>query len=157
MALMRHKRTGIFLRTLAALAVLLLFAGCQDKVSNKPGALPSVARNFIRKQLRESSFVYVRQGYDLLGRTNAEVLTKTLVWAQFNSHGDWIAMENWKGESLPEKALPPAALEFVKTNYPAAKITQIRRDKITGLIVLNDGTRLTSDPEFKSAPMPERS
>lgn len=109
--------------------------------------LPAKAQTFIKTYFKDHKVALAKQetelfykGYDVTF-TNGEQV-------EFDKAGDWTEVRCRQSE-VPAEIVPEAIRNYVKTNYPDARILQIERDKKEYEIKLSNRWEITFDSQMR--------
>lgn len=109
--------------------------------------LPAKAQTFINTYFKDHKVALAKRetelfykGYDVTF-TNGEKL-------EFDKAGEWTEVQCRQSE-VPAQIVPEAIRNYVKTNYPDARILQIERDKKEYEIKLSNRWEITFDSQMR--------
>lgn len=109
--------------------------------------LPVKAQTFIKTYFKDQKVALAKleselfyKGYDVVF-TNGEKL-------EFDKAGEWTEIQCHQSE-VPAQIVPEAIRNYVKTNYPGARILQIERDKQEYEIKLSNRWEITFDSQMR--------
>ena len=120
------------MKKIFALLVLALSIGCahafsgNDKVINK-NQLPAQAQNFINEHFAGVKISYAKLETDFLVNSY-EVVFADGTKIEFASNGNWEDVDCRYGE-VPAAIIPAPIKDYVKANYPNARVLKIERDR----------------------------
>lgn len=118
------KKTALFI--LAALFSLQL-ASAKDVLSKDAEKLPLPAKEFISKYFPDEKISYIKIDEEFLS-TSYEITFISGIEIEFMKDGAWKEID-CKHMPIPEGAIPQKILQYLKTNFPDAFITQIEKGK----------------------------
>ncbi|MBQ8364586.1 MAG: PepSY-like domain-containing protein [Bacteroidaceae bacterium] len=116
-----------------------------DKIINK-GMLPAVAQNFIDTHFSGLKISYAKEERDFLEHSY-EVVFADGSKLEFTRKGAWKDVDCRYSE-VPAAIVPAAISNYVKANYPDAKILKIERDSNDYEVKLSNRFELTFDKKF---------
>lgn len=111
------------------------------------GELPTKAQTFISTYFKSQKIALAKVETELFSKvydvifTNGEKL-------EFDKSGEWLEV-NCKQTAVPAKIVPAAISNYVKTNYPDAKILKIERDKKGYEVQLSNRWEITFDSQMR--------
>ena len=77
-----------------------------------------------------------------------EVVLTNGVKIEFAANGEWKSVER-KADAVPADIVPQQIKDYVKQNYPDARITKIDRDRRDYEVSLSNRLELTFNKEFR--------
>ncbi len=116
-----------------------------DKIINK-GMLPAMAQNFIDTHFPGLKISYAKEERDFLEHSY-EVVFADGSKLEFTRKGAWKDVDCRYSE-VPAAIVPAAISNYVKANYPDAKILKIERDSNDYEVKLSNRFELTFDKKF---------
>lgn len=109
--------------------------------------LPAKAQTFINTYFKNQKVALAKQetelfykGYDVMFISGEKV--------EFDKSGDWTEVQCRQSE-VPAPIVPEAIRNYVKTNYPDARILQIERDKNEYEVKLSNRWEITFDAQMR--------
>lgn len=115
---------------LALVCMFALFAVTVKADNERPiqvNQLPQTAQTFIKQNFADQKVAIVLQETDFLTKVY-EVVFSNGYRVEFDSDGNWKELECKFGE-VPAAAVPTFIQNYVKENYPDAKIWKLELDK----------------------------
>ena len=140
------------MKKIIALLVLALSFGCaqafvvNDKVINK-NQLPAQAQNFINEHFAGVKISYAKLETDFLVNSY-EVVFADGTKLEFSSNGNWEDVDCRYGE-VPAAIIPAPVKDYVKANYPDARVLKIERDRRGYDIKLSNRLELKFNNDFE--------
>ncbi len=125
---------------------ILTASADRDYVITK-NELPAKAQQFIDRHFASSKISYVKEERDFLDR-NYEIVFADGAKIEFIKGGDWIEID-CRFTAIPSAAVPAAIAEYVKKNFPDAKILKIERERRDYEVKLSNKLELTFDKNLK--------
>lgn len=138
------KRILLVLATVFSLGVFNASAD-NDKIIAKE-ALPADAQAFINTHFAGSKVSYAKLERDLFEQSYEVVFTDG-VKLEFSRKGAWKDVDCRYGE-VPSAIVPQAIRDYVKANYPDAKILKIERNSRDYDVKLSNRLELTFDKRY---------
>ena len=108
--------------------------------------LPAKAQSFIRQYFPERKIALSKKERELSG-TTYDVIFSNGDKIEFFGNGDWKEIQ-CKTTLVPEALIPAPILDYVKTNYPEAGITQIECKKRGYEISLTNRLEIEFNKQF---------
>lgn len=111
------------------------------------GELPTKAQTFISTYFKSQKIALAKVETELFSKvydvifTNGEKL-------EFDKSGEWLEV-NCKQTGVPAKIVPAAISNYVKANYPDAKILKIERDKKGYEVQLSNRWEISFDSQMR--------
>ncbi len=116
-----------------------------DRIISKE-LLPAEAQTFINTHFASLKISYAKQERDFLEHSY-EVVFANGAKLEFNRKGAWKDVDCRYGE-VPAAIVPQAIRDYVKANYPDAKILRIERDSNDYEVKLSNRFELTFDKKL---------
>ena len=139
------KRVLLVITLVFSLGILTASAD-RDYVITK-NELPAKAQQFIDKHFASAKVSYVKEERDFLDR-NYEIVFADGAKIEFIKNGDWVEID-CRFTAIPFAAVPSAIADYVKKNFPDAKILKIERERRDYEVKLSNKLELTFDKNFK--------
>lgn len=136
-----------FLLTVLVFSLGILTASADKDYVITKNELPAAARQFIDKHFASSKVSYVKEERDFLDR-NYEIVFADGAKIEFVKSGEWIEID-CRFTAIPNGAVPALITEYVKKNFPDAKIIKIDRERRDYEVKLSNRLELTFDKNFK--------
>ena len=136
-----------FLLTVLVFSLGILTASADKDYVITKNELPAAARQFIDKHFASSKVSYVKEERDFLDR-NYEIVFADGAKIEFIKNGDWIEID-CRFTAIPSGAVPVQIADYVKRNFPDAKIIKIDRERRDYEVKLSNKLELTFDKNFK--------
>ena len=108
--------------------------------------LPQKSQQFVNRYFGDVKITYVKEERDFLEKSY-EVMFADGSRVEFNRNGEWKEID-CRQSSVPSPLIPARIMEYVKTNYPKAKIMQIERDRHDYEVKLSNRLELTFDSKY---------
>ena len=137
----------VFLLTVLVFSLGILTASADKDYVITKNELPAAARQFIDKHFASSKVSYVKEERDFLDR-NYEIVFADGAKIEFVKSGEWIEID-CRFTAIPNGAVPALIAEYVKKNFPDAKIIKIDRERRDYEVKLSNRLELTFDKNFK--------
>lgn len=131
-------------------AVSLMSLGVANATSDRPVTvenLPKKAQQFIKTYLSQVGVTYATEDRDLISK-EYEVMFAEGIKVDFASNGEWKCVD-FGGKTLPAGIVPQQINDYVKQNYPDAKIIKIDRDRNDYEVSLSNRLELTFNKAFR--------
>lgn len=109
--------------------------------------LPAKAQTFISTYFKNQKVALAKQETELFYKSYDVVFTNGDK-VEFDKAGDWTEVQCRQSE-VPAQIVPQAIRNYVKTNYPDAKILQIERDKKEYEVKLSNRWEITFDAQMR--------
>lgn len=109
--------------------------------------LPAKAQTFISTYFKNQKVALAKQETELFYKSYDVVFTGGDK-VEFDKAGDWTEVQCRQSE-VPAQIVPQAIRNYVKTNYPDAKILQIERDKKEYEVKLSNRWEITFDAQMR--------
>lgn len=109
--------------------------------------LPAKAQTFINTYFKNNKVALAKQESELFDKSYDVVFTNGEK-LEFDKAGEWTEVQCRQSE-VPAQIIPEAIRNYVKTNYPAAKILQIERDKKEYEIKLSNRWEIKFDSKMR--------
>ena len=145
------KQQNIMKKIFALLVLALSFGYAlavvgNDKVINK-NQLPAQAQNFINEHFAGVKISYAKLETDFLVNSY-EVVFADGTKIEFASNGNWEDVDCRYGE-VPAAIIPAPIKDYVKANYPDARVLKIERDRRGYDIKLSNRLELKFNNDFE--------
>lgn len=108
--------------------------------------LPETAQTFIKQYFPDANIAFVKMEKEFLD-TSYDVVFINGDKVEFDRKGNWKEVR-CRRLTVPQEIIPPKILEFVKNNYPDAKVIQIEKDRYEYEVKLSTFWELTFDLDF---------
>lgn len=138
------KKILFVLAAIFSLSVLTARAD-NDRIISKE-MLPAESQSFINTHFAGLKISYAKEERDLLERSY-EVVFADGSKLEFTRKGDWKDVDCRYNE-VPAAIVPVVISNYVKSNYPDAKILKIERDSNDYEVKLSNRFELTFDKKF---------
>lgn len=138
-------------RITLSLTALMMATGMAFADDDKPitvEQLPSAAQAFITNHFSDVKIAYAKMESDLFEKKNYEVVLTNGSKVEFDSKGEWEAME-CNFSQVPDGIVPQQIADYVTTHYPDEKIVGIDRDRNGYEVDLSNKVELTFNRKFK--------
>ena len=109
--------------------------------------LPQKAQQFLKKYYPQEGLSFAKEDSYWMSKENEVVLTKGAK-KEFAATGVWKRVER-KADAVPADIVPQQIKDYVKQNYPDARITKIDRDRRDYEVSLSNRLELTFNKEFR--------
>lgn len=109
--------------------------------------LPAKAQTFIKTYFKNQKVALAKQESELFYKSYDVVFTNGEK-VEFDKTGEWTEVQCRQSE-VPTQIVPEAIKNYVKTNYPDAKILQIERDKKEYEIKLSNRWEIKFDSKMR--------
>lgn len=109
--------------------------------------LPAKAQTFINTYFKNNKVALAKQESELFYKSYDVVFTNGEK-LEFDKAGKWTEVQCRQSE-VPAQIIPEAIRNYVKTNYPDAKILQIERDKKEYEIKLSNRWEIKFDSKMR--------
>lgn len=109
--------------------------------------LPAKAQTFINTYFKNQKVAMAKQETELFFKSYDVVFTSGEK-VEFDKAGEWTEVQCRQSE-VPAQIVPQAISNYVKTNYPDAKIIQIERDKKEYEVKLSNRWEITFDAQMR--------
>lgn len=109
--------------------------------------LPQKAQQFLKKYYPQVGLSFAKEDSDWMSKEYEVVLTNG-VKIEFAANGEWKSVER-KADAVPADIVPQQIKDYVKQNYPDARITKIDRDRRDYEVSLSNRLELTFNKEFR--------
>ena len=102
--------------------------------------LPATAQTFIKQHFSDAKVAFVKMEKEFLD-SSYDVVFK------FDKKGNWKEV-SCRRMTVPQAVVPVKIQEFVKSNYPEAKVLKIEKDRYEYEVKLSNFWELTFDTSF---------
>lgn len=139
----------IMKRVISTVAVLLFTLGVACAKADQPikaEELPVAAQTFIKTYFSGSKISFAKLDDEFLYK-EYEVMLTDGTKLEFNGDGEWENVDCKYG-AVPSGIVPARIAEYIKKNYPDAKILKIDRDRRDYEVALSNHLELTFDLKF---------
>lgn len=109
--------------------------------------LPTKAQTFIKTYFKSQKVALTKQESELFYKSYDVVFTNGEK-VEFDKAGEWTEVQCRQSE-VPAQIVPEAIKNYVKTNYPDAKILQIERDKKEYEVKLSNRWEIKFDSKMR--------
>ena len=133
--------------TLIAIFSLGIFVASadSDRIIAKEN-LPANSQQFIKTYFGDLNTTYVKEERGFFEKSYEVVFTDGTK-VEFARNGEWKEID-CRRSSVPSPIIPKMIAEYVKKNYPDARILQIERDRNDYEVRLSNRLELTFDKAF---------
>lgn len=133
--------------TLIAIFSLGIFVASadNDRIIAKEN-LPANSQQFIKTYFGDLNTTYVKEERGFFEKSY-EVVFADGTKVEFARNGEWKEID-CRRSSVPSPIIPKMIAEYVKNNYPDARILQIERDRNDYEVRLSNRLELTFDKAF---------
>ena len=133
--------------TLIAIFSLGIFVASadNDRIIAKEN-LPANSQQFIKTYFGDLNTTYVKEERGFFEKSYEVVFTDGTK-VEFARNGEWKEID-CRRSSVPSPIIPKMIAEYVKKNYPDARILQIERDRNDYEVRLSNRLELTFDKAF---------
>lgn len=136
----------ILFTLIAVFSVGILSANADnDKIINK-NQLPVQAQQFINKHFAGIEISYAKEEWDNF-KHSYEVRFADGTNIEFTSKGNWDEV-NCRFSEVPSAIIPQPIREYIKKNYPGAKVILIEKDRNDYEVKLSNRLELKFDKDF---------
>ena len=111
------------------------------------GQLPTKAQTFLTTYFKSHKVALAKQESDLFYKTYDVIFTNGEK-VEFDKSGEWTEVKCPQSE-VPSKIVPAAIRDYVKTNYPDAKILRIERDRKGYEVKLSNRWEISFDSQMR--------
>ena len=108
--------------------------------------LPAPAQTFIKQNFPNAKVAFVKMEKEFLD-ASYDVMFVNGDKVEFDKKGNWKDI-NCRRMTVPQAAVPSKIQEFVKSNYPDAKVIKIEKDRYEYEVRLSNFWELTFDTSF---------
>ncbi len=137
------KQLALMLVSLFALHTAVL---ADDDKPIKLEQMPQQAQRFIKQHFPDSSIALAKMESDFLSKSYDIIFTNGDK-AEFDKAGEWTEV-NCKYSQVPTAIVPTAIRDYVKKQYPDAKVLRIEKEKRGYEVKLSNGWEVTFDKNF---------
>ena len=124
----------------------LQFASADNDKPITVEQLPAVAQQFVKKHFASEKVAFAKEDSELFD-TSYEVMFANGDKVEFDKKGNWKDI-NCRRMTVPQAVVPAKIQEFVKSNYPEAKVIKIEKDRYEYEVKLTNFWELTFDTSF---------
>ena len=111
------------------------------------GQLPTTAQTFITTHFKNAKVALAKQETELFDKSYDVIFTNGEK-VEFNKSGEWTEV-NCKINGVPDAIVPQAIKDYVKANYPDARILKIERDRHEYEVKLSNRWEITFDNQMR--------
>ena len=136
-------------KVISVLAISLLTLGVACARADRPiqvGELPKAAQTFLKTHFPNAKISFAKEDDEFLYK-EYEVMLVDGTKIEFDSKGEWENVDCKYG-AVPEAIVPLQIKDYIKANYPDAKVLQIDRDGRYYEVSLSSHLELTFDMKF---------
>lgn len=108
--------------------------------------LPASAQTFIKQNFPDAKVAFVKMEKEFLD-ASYDVVFINGDKVEFDKKGNWKDI-NCRWMTVPQAVVPAKIQEFVKSNYPEAKVIKIEKDRYEYEVKLTNFWELTFDTSF---------
>ena len=123
------------------LAIVLgtTFSACAgDVVTRDVNMLPSNARKSLQTNFPKNKISYIKIDKELLKKDKFEAVLTDGSKVEFDHNGNWTEVD-CNRNAVPAAYIPAKIRSYLKTNFPAQKVTKIERDRRKYDLELDNG------------------
>lgn len=139
------KKFALVLICMLTLGTAMAFA-LNDKVITV-NSLPATAQQFLKKHFKNAKIAIVKKENKLI-RNDYEVTFANGNKIEFDSDGNWEEID-CKATAVPASAVPAKITQYVKANYPQAKVLQIDKKRSGYEVKLSNRMELEFNKNFQ--------
>lgn len=139
----------IMKKMISTFAVLVLALGVACAKEDRPikvEQLPAAAQEFIKAHFPKSTVSFAKIDDELVYK-EYEVMLTDGTKLEFDGEGEWKDVD-CKYSTVPSAIVPKQIAQYVRKNYPDAKILKIDRDRRDYEVTLSNRLELTFDMQF---------
>ncbi len=111
------------------------------------GQLPTTAQTFITTHFKNAKVALAKQETELFDKSYDVIFTNGEK-VEFNKSGEWTEV-SCKINGVPDAIVPQAIKDYVKANYPDARILKIERDRHEYEVKLSNRWEITFDNQMR--------
>lgn len=111
------------------------------------GQLPTTAQTFITTHFKNAKVALAKQETELFDKSYDVIFTNGEK-VEFNKSGEWTEV-SCKINGVPDAIVPQAIKDYVKANYPDARILKIERDCHEYEVKLSNRWEITFDNQMR--------
>ena len=108
--------------------------------------LPATAQTFIKQHFFDAKVAFVKMEKEFLD-SSYDVVFINGDKVEFDKKGNWKEV-SCRRMTVPQAVVPAKIQEFVKSNYPEAKVLKIEKDRYEYEVKLSNFWELTFDTSF---------
>ncbi len=108
--------------------------------------LPATAQQFVKQNFGDAKVAFVKKESEIFD-TSYDLMFVNGDKIEFDKKGAWTDVQ-CKHTGVPASVIPTQIAEFVKTNYPDAKILSIEKDRYSYEIRLSNFWEIKFDLQF---------
>lgn len=127
------------------------FAFADDDKAIAFEQLPEKAQAFVKQHFPEGKVAMVKMEAEWFD-TSYEVMFNNGDRIEFNKKGEWTEVK-CSTTGVPEAIIPEKIKEYVKANYPEAKVLRVEKDKYGYEIKLSNHWEIKFDTKFNVVDM----
>ena len=120
------KKSVLFLAAVVCMMMQSVSTVANDRIISSE-QLPAAAKTFIQKTFPGQGIAYSKIDKDF-SKTTYEVRLNNGVEVDFNRDGTWDKVD-CNNSAVPAKLVPAFIANYVKTNFPGAKIVKIDKER----------------------------
>lgn len=111
------------------------------------GQLPTTAQTFITTHFKNAKVALAKQETELFDKSYDVIFTNGEK-VEFSKSGEWTEV-SCKINGVPDAIVPQAIKDYVKANYPDARILKIERDRHEYEVKLSNRWEITFDNQMR--------
>ena len=137
-------------KIIAMLLCVFAFQAVVSADNDKPvqvGQLPTKAQTFLSSHFKGRKVALAKMESDLFYKSYDVIFTSGDK-VEFGKSGDWTEVSCPHSE-VPVQVIPAAIRNYLKTNYPDAKVLGIERDKNEYEVKLSNRLEIKFDSKFR--------
>ena len=108
--------------------------------------LPAEAQQFVKQNFGDAKVAFVKKESEIFD-TSYDLMFVNGDKIEFDKKGAWTEVK-CKHTGVPAGVIPAKIAEFVKTNYPDAKVLSIEKDRYSYEVKLSDFWEIKFDLQF---------
>lgn len=108
--------------------------------------LPQTAQKFVKQHFPKAKVAFVKMDTELFDKSY-DVIFNNGDKLEFDKNGEWTEV-NCRSTAVPTKVIPAPIQQYVKTNYPDAKVLRIERDRYDYEVKLSNFWEIKFDTKF---------
>lgn len=139
-------KKSLLLLAAALFAAGALFASTRSDKPVAVGELPAAAQQFVKTHFASSEVLYAKIDDDLFNNDYTVVFADG-VSVEFAGNGEWKEVKTRRGE-VPAAIVPQMIRDQVASQFPAARIESIDRDRRGFDVELSNGLELKFDRKY---------
>lgn len=132
--------------------LVCMFAMCattlcaDNKKTIKVNQLPVAAQKFVTQHFKNRKIALAKMETEFMSKSY-EVIFSNGDYIDFDSKGNWEEIE-CKTSSVPTTAVPAKIMQYIRKNYPNAKVKKIEKGRREYEVKLSNGIELSFDLQF---------